>query len=109
MELAAGADPDGGLLGLQLPLIEFTYPPWRCVKRKAMLILIMQLGVVELSETNAGQNGLQDKALVHKAASSLIALCSIQLKLQMPHLGVAPSFRAYVTHAPYLLIQSTGA
>ena len=26
--------------------------------------------VVELSETNAGENGLQDKALVHKAALS---------------------------------------
>ena len=42
----------------------------------------MQLGVV------AGENGLHDKSLINT-----IALRSIQLKLQMPHLGVAPSLR----------------
>ena len=51
----------------------------------------MQLGVVELSETNAGEDGLQDKALVQKVASSLVNTIAHRSILQMPHLGLAPS------------------
>ena len=75
----------------------------------------MQLGVVELSETNAGEDGLHDKALVQKAAPSLvnrIALRSIQLKWQIPHLGgaLSPPGPPCVRYARALLaIQSTGA
>ena len=64
---------------------------------------------LRLSETNAGENGLQDKALVQKAALSLVNTIAIQLKLQMPHLGVAPFLPGPPCMRPYLLIQSTGA